>query len=66
LKVTSKTHQEEMCHQIKSKPVQLIDCNKLQESASIDESINKSVNKSAKTPIKERIKYMPKYVCILI
>jgi len=57
-----------MCRRNESKPVQLIDCSKLQESASkpIDESINKSVNKSAKMPIEEKIKYMPKYVCIFI
>jgi len=46
-----------------SKPIQVIDYSKVQESS---KPINESVNKSVKTPIEEKTKYVPKYVCILI
>jgi len=47
-----------------SKPIQVIDYSKVQESTS--KPIDESVNKSVKTPIEEKTKYVPKYVCILI
>jgi len=64
LKVSSRTYEEEMRRRNESKPVQVIDYSKLQESTS--KPIDESVNKSVKTPIEEKTKYVPKYVCILI
>lgn len=50
-----------------SKPVQVIDCSKLQESASksTNEPIDKPIDKSANKPIEEKTKLLD-YVCILI
>lgn len=67
MKVSSRTYEEEMRRRNESEPVQVIDCSKLQESASKPiESVNKSIDQSAKSSIEER-EYVPKYVrfCII-
>jgi len=67
LKVSSRTYEEEMRRRNESQPVEVIDCSKLQDSASKPiESVNKFIDQSAKSPIKER-EYVPKYVrsCII-
>lgn len=66
MKVSTRTYEDEMRRRNESKPVQIIDCSKLQESASksTDESIDKPIDKSNK-PIKEKTNLLD-YVCILI
>jgi len=64
LKVSSRTYEEEMRRRNESKPVQVIDYSKMQESTS--KPIDEPVNKFVKTPIEEKTKNVPKYVCILI
>jgi len=63
LKVSSRTYEEEMRRRNESKPVQVIDYSKVQESNS--KPIDEAVNKSVKKPIEEKTKYVPKYVCII-
>lgn len=59
MKVSSRTYEEDMRRRKESKPVQVIDYSKLQESAS------KPVDKPVK-PIEDKTKYVPKYVRVLI
>lgn len=62
MKVSSRTYEEEMRRRNESKPVQVIDYSKSQESASKKpiEPFNQS-DQSAKSPIEER-KYLSRYV----
>lgn len=75
MKVSTRTYEDEMRRRNESKPVQVIDCSKLQESASkstdepinkpIDKSANKPIDKPVNKPIEEKTKLLD-YVCILI
>ncbi|XP_077264402.1 protein maelstrom 2-like isoform X1 [Temnothorax americanus] len=61
LKVSSRTYEEEQRRRNESKPVQVIDCSKLQEP--VGESINKAIDKFApiESPIEEK-KYVSNYL----
>lgn len=81
MKVSSRTYQDEIRRRNESKPVQVIDFSKLQESTSKcinDEFVNKPIDKPANKPIDkpannlvcstsvEKQTKLPDYVCILI
>ncbi|XP_012542235.1 protein maelstrom 2 [Monomorium pharaonis] len=63
LKVSSRSHEEEMRRRKESKPITVIDYSELQESASKPvEAIKSSLDKSAKTSVEEKTKYVSKYL----
>ncbi|XP_011175978.1 protein maelstrom 2 [Solenopsis invicta] len=61
IKVSGRTYEDEMRRRKESKPVQIIDYSKVQESTSVDKPKN-SVDKSVKTTIEENTKNVPNYL----
>ncbi|KAL0117933.1 hypothetical protein PUN28_008960 [Cardiocondyla obscurior] len=63
LKVSSRTYSEEMRRREMSKPVKIIDCSKIQGSASkpTDESVNSLTDQSENLPVEEK-KFMSNYL----